>query len=128
VDIVGVLTRHQGQTDDRILVDLDQATGLSDATILLEMVQHGNGLVVGEFAAVQSRALAFREALLTGPAGQDTGGFVGAVGEADPQVVQAPTAEVGAFGVQAAEVFQVVHSSFGLPRRRKKVASQLELP
>jgi hypothetical protein len=70
VDIVGVLTSHQGQADDRILVDPDQATGLSDATILLEMVQHGNGLVVGKFAAVQSGAFAFGEALLAGTTGE----------------------------------------------------------
>jgi hypothetical protein len=118
---MSVLTGHHGQADDRILVDPNQAAGLPDPTILLKMVEHGNGLLLGKSAAVQGSALAFREALLTGPTGQHTGGFARAIGEADPQVVQAPTAVVLAFGVLTAEVFQVVHSTFGLPSGKKKL-------
>jgi hypothetical protein len=120
VEFVGVLTGHHGQADDRILVDPDQAAGLPDSTILLKMVQHRHGLLLGESAAVQGGALAFREALLAGPTSQDPGGFTRAVAEADPQVVQAPTAEVLAFGVLAAEGFQLVHSSLGLSSGMKK--------
>src|SRR5436190_22470144 len=92
------------------------------------MLEHGDGLVFGEFAAIQSGALAFGEALLTGPTGQHTGCFVGSVAETNPQIVQAPAAVVIAVGVLAAEGFQVVHRSGGSPRGNEKVASQLDLP
>ena len=112
---------QHGQPDDRILVHPDQAAGLANPTILLEMVQHGHGLVLGKLAAVQGGALAFREALLTGSARQHPGRSVGSVAEADAQIVQAALAVGGAFGVLAAEVFQVIHSSFGLPNGTKKL-------
>jgi hypothetical protein len=78
-----MLAGRHGQADNGILVDPDQATGLADPTILLKMVQHGDGLVLGEFAAVQGRAPAFREALLARSTSQDPGGFARAVAEAD---------------------------------------------
>ena len=110
-----MVTGHHGQADNRILVDPDQAAGLPDATIFLKMMQHRHGLLLGKSTAVQGRALAFRETLPASPTGQDTGSLARAVAEADAQVVQTPMAVIRAFGVLAAEGFQVVHSSFGLP-------------
>jgi len=117
-----------GQADDRVLVHPDQAAGLPDPTVLLEVVEHSNGLVLGEFTAVQGGALAFGEALSAGATSQDPGRPVGPVAEADPQVVQPSAAVVLAPGVLAAEGFQVVHSSVGPGGRRKKGASQRQLP
>jgi len=111
VELVGLLAGHHGQADDRVLVHLDQATGLSHPTTLLQMLQDGNGLVVGQLAAVQGRPFAFREALLAASTSQHAGVFFGSVAEADAEIIQAPAAVIGALGVLAAEVFQVVHGS-----------------
>jgi hypothetical protein len=128
VDLLGVSASHHGQANDGILVDPNQATGLADPTIFLEMLEDRHRFVLGEFAAVQGGALAFGETVLASAAGQDPGGFAGSVAEANPQVVQTSATVVGALGVLAAEDFQVVHSSWDLPSGRKKVASQLGLP
>jgi hypothetical protein len=109
-----------GQANDRILVHSHKAAGLADATILLKMLQHRDGFVVGEFAAVEGSALAFGEALLTGAAGQNPGAFAGAVAETDPEIVQAPATIVIAVGVLTAEGFEVVHSVAGLPWGERK--------
>jgi hypothetical protein len=120
VDLLSVAAGDHGQSNHRILVHSDQATGLSDATILLKMLQDGDGLVLGKFAAIEGGALAFGEALLTGPTGEDPGGFVGSVTETNPQVVQASETVVPAVWVLTAEGFQVVHSSWGLPGGERK--------
>jgi hypothetical protein len=44
---MGVLAGDHGQAHDRILVHANEATGLADATILLEVLQHGHGLGLG---------------------------------------------------------------------------------
>src|SRR6516162_3001280 len=128
VDLLGVLAGDHGQANHRVLVHPHESAGLADATILLMMLQHRNRSVLGKLAAIQGRALALGEALLTGAAGEDSGGFVGPIAEADPQIVQATTAVVVAGGILAAEGFQVVHRSWGLPHGDEKVASQLDLP
>jgi hypothetical protein len=128
VDLLGVMAGDDGQANDRILVHPHEAAGLADATVLLKMLQHRDGFVLGEFAAIKGRALAFGEALLTGAAGQNPGAFAGAVAETDPEIVQAPAAIVIAVEVLAAEGFQVVHSLAGLPWGNEKVVSQLESP
>jgi hypothetical protein len=84
VEIVGMLAGHRGQTQHRILVYTNEAASLADAAIFLEVVQDGHRLVLGQFAAVQGRALAFGKALLAGATGEDTVGFVGAVAEKNP--------------------------------------------
>jgi len=94
VESVGVLAGDHGQADHRSFVDPDQATGLAHPATFLRMVEHGHGLGVGQFAAVQGGALAFREALLAGPASQDTGGLGGVVGEANAKIVEAAPAVV----------------------------------
>src|SRR4051812_8535803 len=109
VDVLGVLAGHHGQANHGVLVDADQATGLTDPTTLLEVLQDRQGSVVGEFATVQGRALAFREALLASAAGQDAALLVGAVAEADAQIAEAALAVVGTLLVLTAEGFQVVH-------------------
>ena len=103
--------RDHGQAGYRVPVNPHETAGLADATILVQVLQDRDGLVLGEFAAVQGRALALREAALARPTGQDAAFFLRSVPEANPQVVQATLAVVGAIGIQAAEVFQVVHGS-----------------
>jgi len=128
VDLPGVLARHHRQANNRVLVHSQQATGLADATVLLKVVQHRHRLVVGELAAIEGRALAFGEALLAGPASQDTGSFASALAEADTQVVQTAASVVGALRVLAAESFQVVPSSFALFRGTQKLPYSWSYP
>jgi hypothetical protein len=77
VDVPGVPDGDQGQAYHRVLVDADQAAGLAYPTTLLEVLQDGEGFVLGELAAVQRGALAFGEALLAGAAGQDAASLPG---------------------------------------------------
>ena len=118
--------RDHGQAGHRTLVDPDQAAGLAYPTTLVQVLQDREGLLLREFAAVQRRTLAFREAFLTGPTGQDPAFFVGPVPEANPQVVPAALAVVGAVRILAAEVFQVVHSASRRSQARGKVDVQLQ--
>jgi len=128
VEVLGVLASEYGQPDHGVLVDPDQAAGLADATALLEMLEDGEGFVLGELGAIQRSALAFGEAFLAGATGQDAALLVGPIAEAHPEVVEATAAVVGAVGVLAAEVFQVVHGgSHGLGQPEKGVV-QLPLP
>jgi hypothetical protein len=126
VELLGVLTGEEGQPCYGVLVDADQAAGLADAATLLQVLEDREDFVLGEFAAVQRGAFAFGEALLASTTGQDTALLVGAIAEADPQVVATALAVVRAVEVEAAEFVQVVH---GAPRGRsqeKKVADPLE--
>jgi hypothetical protein len=126
VEGLGVLTGEDGQPNHRVLVDPDQAARLADAATLLEMLEDGEGLVLGELAAVERGALTLRETLLAGAAGEDAALLVGAIAEADPQVVEAALAVVGAVGVLAAEGFQVIHEVFPWSRARRNVAEPLK--
>jgi hypothetical protein len=126
VDLPGVLAGDDGQADHGVLVDADEAAGLTHATTLLEVLQDGQGFVVGELAAVQGGALAFAETVLAGAAGEDAPLLVGAITEADTQVVKAALAVVGALGVLTAEDFQVVHGVSRRQRHQKKVALPLQ--
>src|SRR5262249_20668928 len=121
----GLLTSHEGQPYYRVLVHSDQATGLANATTLLQMLQDRKGLVLGKFGAVQGGALAFREALLAGATGQDTTILVGAIAKADAEVVEAAATVVGAARVLATEDFQVVHRGFQ-PLRGKRKSGQAD--
>jgi hypothetical protein len=125
VEFLSVLAGEDGQADDGIFVDANQAARLADATTLLQVLENGDGFVLREFAVEQGRALAFGEALLAGAAGQDAA-LVGTVAEADAEVVAAALAVVFAVGVLAAEGFQVVHGSSRLRRAKEKVATQLQ--
>ena len=117
---------EDGQAYHRVLVDPDQATRLADAAALLEMLEDGEGFLLGEFAAVQRGALAFGESLLAGAAGENPAFLVGSIAEADPQVVEAALAVVGAIGVLAAEGFQVVHEVSPRSEPRGKVDGSLK--
>ena len=114
MDLLGVLAGNQGQPDDGVLVDTDQAAGLADAATFLPMLEDREGFVVGKFGAIERGALAFGEAFLAGAAGQDAALLVGSVAEADTQVVATALTVVGTVGVLAAEGFQGVRPSTAL--------------
>ena len=100
-----MLAREDGQAYYGVLVDADQASGLTDATTLLQMLENGERFVLGKFGPVERSAFAFGETLLAGAAGKDTALLVGAIAKAHTQIVAASLAVVGAVGVEAAEVF-----------------------
>jgi hypothetical protein len=102
VELLGVPTGHQGQADDRILVDADQAAGQADADTLLEVSQDGDGFVLEKAAVEQGGALAFAEAVLTGTATQVTPLLGGAIAEGNAEVALTTLAIVGALRVLVA--------------------------
>jgi hypothetical protein len=121
VDLLGVLASDHGQAYHGVLVDTDEAARLPHAATLLEVLEHGQRLVVGQLAAIQGAAFAFAEAVLAGAAGQDTAVLVGAVAEADTQIAETPLTVVNAVRILTAEDFQVVHRGFTLAKGIGKV-------
>jgi len=118
--VPGVGAGDGGEPHHRVLVHADQATGLADAATLLQVLQDGEGLVLGKLAAVQRRPLALGETGLAGTAGQDATLFMGAIAEGNAEVAAAALAVVGALRVEAAEDFQVVHGCSHGHRQAKK--------
>jgi hypothetical protein len=108
VDLGRVLTGQFGQPDDGVFVDPDQAASLADATVLPEMSQDVDGLLLGEAGIEQRCAFAFGEALLAGSTGKHTS-LGGSVAEAYAQIVEAALAVLEAIRVLAAEKREVVH-------------------
>jgi hypothetical protein len=127
VDVLGLLTGYQGQAHHSVLVDTDQAAGLTDAAALLQMLEDRESFVVGKLTAVEGRAFAFGEAFLAGTAGEDPAFLLGTVAEADAEVVQATATVVGTLGILAAKGFQVVHRGSSRSQARQKVDKQLGL-
>jgi hypothetical protein len=70
VELLGVAAGLEGEADDGVLADPDQAGGLADADALGEVGQDGEGLVGGQAGVEQGRALALGEAGLAGLAVQ----------------------------------------------------------
>ena len=66
MSVAGVLPGQFRQADDRITVDVDEASGLPDAAAFGEVVEDGTRFLVGEVGVEQRRPLALGEA---GPAG-----------------------------------------------------------
>jgi hypothetical protein len=61
-----MLSSDAGQSDDGIGIDADQASGGADAAALVEVLEHGESLLLGEMAVEQGRALTLGETILAG--------------------------------------------------------------
>jgi repressor of nif and glnA expression len=109
MSVAGMLSDPLGQADDRIAVDPDQAFGLSDATSLGEVLEHGAGLLLGQMGVEERRALALGEAVFAGLAVEQADVVVLAVAAADGEVCGVALAEEAAIGILAAEACEVVH-------------------
>jgi hypothetical protein len=116
VDELGVAAGLESEADDGVLVDADEAAGLADADALLEVGQDTEGLLLREAAVEQGRACALAEAAPAGAAGEHAASFAGPVAEGDAEVAACAAAVVGAVGVLAAEVLEVVHGAALLKR------------
>jgi hypothetical protein len=99
------------QAGDGVAVDADEAAGLPGTVALTEVIEHRTSLVLGQVGAEKWSALAFGEAVFTGPAVKQTDMIVLAEAAAGSKVACTPTAVERAVGVQAAEARQVVHGS-----------------
>ncbi len=104
-----MVSRLAGVASDGVAVDPHEPLGLTDATVVGDLPQDGDGLLLGQVRVEQRGAPAFGEAIAAGAASEeaDRGGL--AVVTADGEVVTDPDAMVGAAGIQAAEAREVVH-------------------
>ncbi len=107
--VAGMLSDPFRQADDRIAVDLDQASGLSDAAALGEVLKHGACFLFGQVGVEQRCALALGEAGFAGVAVEQPDVVLFAVAIANGEVSGIALAEQGAIGVLAAEASEVVH-------------------
>ena len=107
--VVGMFTGGAGESHDGIAMDAHEPFGLADAAALAQVGQHGVGLVVGEPAVEQRRALALGEAGLAGLAVEQSDVVVLAVAVTDREVPGAAPPVQRAVAVMAAETREVVH-------------------
>jgi hypothetical protein len=109
MSVAGMSSGQFRQADDRIAVDLDEASSLPNAAALGEVLEHGAGLLLGQVGVEKRCALALGEAVLADVAVEqaDVVGF--AVAVANGEVSRVASAEQGASGVLAAEASEVIH-------------------
>jgi hypothetical protein len=101
----------------RVLVHLDQTTGGTRATALLDVPQHGESLVVGTPRALQDRALALGEVAFAGAAVYHADALAFAAPAAEGEISSAAHALIGAAGILATEVFNRVQWPSSLTTR-----------
>src|SRR5438874_2209053 len=95
-------------------MDTEESSGGADAAALVEVLEHGVGLFLGQMAAVERRAFAFGEAGPAGVAVELSELLVLAVVAADREVAEAAPAGEGTVGILAAEAVEFVHEAQGL--------------
>ena len=100
-----------GEPDDGVAVDADEPPGGADAAALVEVIEDGEVLLLGEMAAVERRALALGEAGAAIVAVELSELLVLTEASADGEVAGATSAVERAVGVLAAEAGEVVHGS-----------------
>jgi hypothetical protein len=110
MSVVGMLSGDAGQPSDGVGIDADQASGGADATALVEVLEHGEGLLFGEMAVEEGRALALGEAVLARLTVEQSDVVLLAVAGADREVSGVTRAVEGALGVLTAEAREVVHA------------------
>ena len=106
--LLGVGAGLEGVANDGVFIDTRQASRLPDTATVLEVLEDGEGLSVGQSCAKQSGALALGEALLAGTAGEHAA-LVWAIAEGDAEVALAAQTVVRALRVLAAEEVKVFH-------------------
>jgi hypothetical protein len=104
-----MLSGEAGQSDDGVAMDADESSGGADAAALVEMVEHRVGLLLGQMAAVERRALAFGGAGPAGVAVELSELLVLAESAADREVAGVASPVERTVRVLAAEAREVVH-------------------
>ena len=105
-----MLSNPAGQASDGVGIDADQASGGANATALVEVLEHGEGLLLGEVAVEQGRALALGEATLAGLAVEQPDVVLLAITGADREVAGVPSSVESAIGFLATKAREVVHA------------------
>jgi hypothetical protein len=105
-----MLSGDAGQSADGVGIDADQAPGGSDAAALVEVLEHGEGLLLGEMAVEQDCALALGEAVFAGVAVEQSDVILFAVAGADGEIAGVAPGVEDALGVLTAEAREVVHA------------------
>src|SRR5262249_49365393 len=95
---------------DVVGIDADEPAGGADAASLVEVLEHGEGLVVGEMTVEQGRPLPLGEAALAGVAVEQADVIPFAVAGADREGADATPRVEGAARVLAAEAREVIHA------------------
>jgi hypothetical protein len=111
MSVVGMLPGGASQPDDGVGGDPDEPAGLSDAVALVQVVEDGDGGLIGEPAAEQRRALAFGEAGAAAVAVEESELLVPAVSGTDREVSGVASAVERTVRLLAAEAGQVVHGA-----------------
>ena len=109
MSVAGVSSGQFRQADDGIAVDVEEASGLSDAAAFGEVLEYGAGLLLGQVGVEKRRALALGEAILAGVAVEQPDVVLFAVAAAYGEVSGVASAVKGAMGILAAEACEVVH-------------------
>jgi uncharacterized protein YgbK (DUF1537 family) len=109
VAVAGVRASPQGIAGNGVLIHTGQPCRLAGTAAILEVLEDGESLLVGQPRIEQGRAFAFGEAALTGAAGEHAALLAGPVVKADAQVALAPQAIIGTVGVLTTEQIKFVH-------------------
>jgi hypothetical protein len=116
MSVAGVFAGEFRQAGDGVAMDIEEASGLSDAAALTEVVEDGAGFLLGQVGVEQGRALTLGEAAFAGLAVKQTDVVVLAVAGADREISGVASAEEGAIGILAAKAREIVHGTEA-PRR-----------
>jgi hypothetical protein len=111
MSVVGVLPGGAGQSDDGVAVDADEPPGGADAAALVEVLEDGMGLLLGQMAAIERRALALGEAGPAGVAVELPELLALAEPTADREVTGVALTVERTVGILAAEAGEVVHGA-----------------
>src|SRR5215510_10706600 len=107
MELASVAAGAAAIADHGVRADADQAAGLANAAAIGQVSQYGPGLVVGQAAIEQRRALALGEAGLAGLAVQQAALLL-AIVAAHRQVALTALAMVRASGILTAEAAQII--------------------
>jgi hypothetical protein len=121
MSVVGMSPGGVGEAEDGVAVDAEEASGLADAVAFGQVVQDRGGGGLGQMAAVQRGALAFREAGAAGVAVELPELLVLADAAADGEVAGVTPAVEPTSGVLAAETGEVVHGMSESGVRREAI-------
>ena len=111
MSVVGMNSGGACQADNGVAMDADEAPGVADAVALGQVVEDRDGLLFGEVAAIQRRALTLGEAGPAGVAVELAELLVLAVVAADREVAGVTSAVERTAGILAAETCEVVHEA-----------------
>jgi len=118
-----MLSGDAGQSTDGVGIDADQASGGANATALVEVPEHVEGLSSGEMAVEQGRPLALGESILARLAVEQPDVVLLAVAGAGREVTGVTRAVEGAVGILATEACEVVHAGL---RSEPRVSEEVE--